>query len=229
MGDMLKRIAREWVVIVTGLAGAAFIVSSSTGWLQYIFGYQPDSVWVYLAVFVVFVIVVMIRLTKLHSTIDKIQGNINFTATPTKFYLNCQLPNEPPLEKDEASFYTTVRFEIWTDIDINTSRLVLNLVSFRNLFVSGWEFWKPFKMERVIGIPMVGSEDSTYRKKIKGTDLQPFQDTVSFRFRGKVDKIAWAKHHMPELALELGIPKRILRVYLSDPKTKKGGNEVTPL
>lgn len=227
--DILKRIAREWLVITTALVGAAFMVGSGLGWIQYLSGITLDNLWINLGVFIIFAIIVVIRLVKLQSTIDEIKGDIKFTATPVKFALNYAAPNEPPLRKNEVSLYTTIQFEIWTHVDITTSKLVLNLVSFSNLFPTGWELFKPFKMKRLIGITIEGSGDSNYRKTIRRSDKQPYKDTVSFKWKGEADRLIWARHHMPELALELWIPKRTLRIYLDRRILQRQSCEIAPL
>lgn len=215
-------------MVVSLLLGAAFLVGDANGWFKFLFNNEPASGWIYTLVFVAFGIVVIYRLAKLRSEIEKSQGDISFTAKPSTFAVNYQLPNDLPLKKDEVSLYTIVQFEIWTNIDISTSKLILNIVAFRNLHTSNWKSWKPFKVKRLVGIPMEGSDNSTYSKKIRCADEQPFKDKATFKWRGKIDDIKWGVDHMPELALELKIPKRILRVYLDDPLLQKRGS-VSPL
>jgi hypothetical protein len=148
MGDIFKRIAKEWLLLVTLFVGAAFIAGDISGWFER-FGIVPTSAWLYGIVFIVFGIVVIYRLVKVHSKIDEYEGQILFTATPNAFRMNFPLPDEPPLGKDEGSLYFVVRFEIWTNIDIHTSRLVLNFVYLRNVFTSWYSLRIPRK-KRVI-------------------------------------------------------------------------------
>ena len=85
------------------------------------------------------------------------------------------------------SINTTIRFEVWTDIDVNTAKLVLNIVG--NRHKDWWQIWKLIlpKNRRMLGLHIDGHDDATYRKQIKHTDAQPFVDMVKFKWRGKRD------------------------------------------
>ncbi|MBM3143261.1 MAG: hypothetical protein FJ005_09535 [Chloroflexi bacterium] len=209
-------------MITSAFVGAAFMVADGTGLLEYLFNWKPNKAWVYVGVFALFAIVVLVRLVKLQATVDEVRGDIILKAIPTVFITNQDLPDEPPLEKDEISLYTTIKFEVWTNVDLNTSKLVLNLVAFRNVFdASRWDIFKPPQVKPIVGIPIVDNSESAYRKRIRCSDEQPFTDTVTFKWREKANR-KFAGRFYPQLALEMGIPKRILRVYLDDPLAKKG-------
>ena len=218
----LKRIAREWVMLSAALIGAAFTIGDGASWIEFIFGHKPAQEWVYSGVFILFATVVIIRLVKLQSTIDRIRGGIVFNAAPGSLLINHPLKDESPLADDEVSIYTTVHFEIWTDIDIDTASLVLNIVGIRNL-----SWWKFPGRKRLLGIRIEGQDNAIYRKKIKHSDKQPFRDKVTFKWRGKKNIVSWGDIFLLELVLKVGIPNTTWRVYI-DPKLYERGL-TTPL
>ena len=212
-------------MLAAALIGAAFTIGDGAGWFEYLFGYKPEQKWVYSCVFILFAITVIVRLVKLQATIDRIRGEITFNAVPSSLTVNYPRRDEPPLADNEFSIYAVINFEIWTDIDINTSSLVLNIVGFRN--VSWWEFWKFKRRKRLIGIRTEGQDSAIYRKKIRCSDEQPFRDKATFKWRGKKDIVSWGDTYLLELALKAGIPNAIWRVYI-DPKLYDRGL-ITPL
>ena len=148
--------------------------------------------------------------------INALKGSIRITASPK--YL--KVKDLPP---NKWSIDTVIDFEIWTNIDIHTSDLVLNIVCIR-LSTPPWKFWKlwmdlPFH-RRVVGIRAI---NSPYRKDIKYSDSQPFKDTATFRYTGDKALIAWGTTgFLPELVLEINIPKNKKRVFLDKVLYKKG-------
>jgi len=192
-------------------------------------GLWPIWPWQYHALigFIIFVIFIGWIIWDKQNEINKVKGRIRLNAAPGTLEINHPLKNEPPLKKDEFSIYTTVYFEIWTNIDIHTASLVLNIVGNR-LNLPWWKSWKAFPfLKRLIGIRMEGQDSAIYRKTIKHSDEQPFRDSAKFKWRGKRDIVEWGNAFLLELALELGEPSRILRVYL-DPKLYERGG-ITPL
>ena len=104
--------------------------------------------------------------------IDDLRNRIRLTARPGSLAIN--MPNQnPPLAPDEVSIDASIQLEVFSDIDVHTSGLVLNLVGVRRV---GFP-------KRLIGIRPNGQDTSAYQEHIKH-DNQPFVDNVNFSWRG---------------------------------------------
>ncbi len=217
-----KRIGREWVVLSVALIGAAFSIGDGAGWIEFIFGYKPPQEWVYSGVFILFAIIAIYRLVKLQAQIDESKERIRLIAHPGAYAINLPRKSEEPLGHDEISINTTIHFEIWTDIDVNTAKLVLNIVGVRHR--DWWQPWKLFlpKKKRMLGLRIDGHDDPTYRKQIKCADAQPFEDNATFKWRGKRDILNFGDSFYFELALETGSPIGIWRA-IADPRLYERG------
>jgi hypothetical protein len=167
---------------------------------------------------------------KINIRLQEHESKIRLIARPSNVTFNFPNPQtENPLADDETSIDITVKLEIWTDIDVSTASLVLNIVGFRT--IRRWrEFWKFFipKQKRLIGIPIERQDTSIYRKQIKHNDKQPFEDFVRFRWRGKSKNIKWGDYSSLELALETGSPKGIWRTIVEDFSSYERG-VITPI
>ena len=151
--------------------------------------------------------------------INRSRERIRFFARPSRLSVNYPDGTGKALSQDEANIGAIVQFEIWTDIDIHTARLVLNVIGirrrrWRRLFLS--------RSRRLFGINIEGNEYSVYRKQMKHTDTQPFQDYAAFKWRGKREAVEWGDDFQLELALEMGSPKGIWRATI-DPKLHERG------
>lgn len=113
---VFKRIGREWLVLGVALVGAAFSVGDGAGWIKFLSGYEPTQQQVVAGVFILFAIVVVIRLVKLQTKIDDMRGGVIFTAIPSPLNINLPVANETPLKDDEFYICTTIHFELWTDM-----------------------------------------------------------------------------------------------------------------
>lgn len=222
MWSWLRRISREWGVIVAALVGAAFAIGDGAGWIEYLFGHEPAQEWVVFGVFILFAVIVIVRLVKLQTQIDETQDKIRLKASPGSLAINLPLASEPALMPDEVSINTTIHLEIWADTDIHTASLVLNVVGVRRI---RWRrFWYVFlpKSKRMLGIRIDGQDTPVYRKQIKHTDAQPFEDNATFKWRGKRETIDWGDTFLLELALDTGSPKGTWRVTV-DPRLHERG------
>ncbi len=204
-------------MIAVALLTSAFVVGDGAGWIEYIFGSSPPEKYVYASAFILFTIIAVIRLVKLQGQIDEGKERIRLIAQPGSMRINLPMKGEAPLGHDEISINTTMRFEIWTDIEVNTAKLVLNIVGVRRR--DWWQLWKVFlpKKKRMLGLHIDGHDDATYRKQIKCTDAQPFEDTATFKWRGKLDISNFRDSFYFELALETGSPIGRYRA-IADPR-----------
>ena len=195
------------------------MVGDGVGWIEIIFGREPPQELVYLGVFIIFAIIVVIRLVKLQTQIDASRERVRLFASPGFLAINHPMASEQPLSRDEVSINTTIYFEVWTDIDINTAHLVLNVVGIRRR--RWWKLLAPTS-KRMIGIRIESHDDSTYRKQIKRTDAQPFQDHATFKWRGKREVVDWGDTFLLELALEMGSPSGVWQAIV-DPNLYERG------
>ena len=68
---VFKRIGREWVVVIAAFFGAAFSIGDGAGWIEFLTGYNPEQKLVVSGVFILFAIIVIIRLVKLQKQLDE--------------------------------------------------------------------------------------------------------------------------------------------------------------
>jgi hypothetical protein len=151
--------------------------------------------------------------------IDKSREVIRFTARPSSVAINFPDKTEKPLNPDEASITATIQFEIWADIDMHTARIILNVIGIQH---RRWCRLVLSKSKRLFGINIEGNEYSIYRKQIKHTDAQPFEDYVTFKWRGRREYIDWGDDFRLELALEMGSPKGIWRATVDSKLYERG-------
>ncbi|MDO8750373.1 MAG: hypothetical protein Q7K03_04445 [Dehalococcoidia bacterium] len=223
----LRRLAREYVVVSALFIAAAFTILDGAGLVEAISGYKPAKGWLYPGVFILFAAIVVIRLVRLQVRIDATQERIRFSARPGTYALNYPIAPGQPLPLDEVSIETTIYFEIWTDIDVDTAKLVLNVVSFRRR--RWWQLWNLLrpKSQRVLGIRIEGQDDPRYRRQLRRTERQPFEDHATFKWRGKREIVDRGGQFRLELALETGSPHGIWRAIVHTNLFERGAT--TPL
>ena len=64
-------------MLTTALIGAAFTIGDGAGWVELLSGHKPTKEWVFAGVFIIFTIIVMIRLVQLQTQIDKRQMRLS--------------------------------------------------------------------------------------------------------------------------------------------------------
>ena len=128
---------------------------------------------------------------------SELEAKVRLIARPASYALNTRNP-----APSEIDLLADISFEIWTDIDIDTSELVLNIIGTRPL----WKVWRigQDRNIKLIGIRPRGQDTPIYRKRIRATDEQPFEDSVRFAFQGD---FAWRGSFGLELVLTTGRPK----------------------
>jgi len=153
--------------------------------------------WLFLISFAVFVIIVMWRLMSLHSRLDEHEAKVRLSASPGMIAWN-----RPDPGRGKVRLETRVQWEIWTDIDINTAKIGLNMISIRKKW---WQIWKLFlpRKKRLIGLPPKGQDTFQYRKSFRAIDPQPIQDSAEFEYEGPWDEDGDLGL---ELVLETGSP-----------------------
>jgi hypothetical protein len=80
-----------------------------------------------------------------------------------------------------------IHWEIWTDIDIRTSALALNLVGIR--LGKWWEIWAVFqsRAKPLMGLRVKGHDTPDYRKTFLASSPQPIQDNAEFEYEGPLN------------------------------------------
>ena len=153
---------------------------------------------------------------------SKLEERIRLVAAAGSYAINHPLPSEEPLEGDEVSIAASVYFEIWSDVDVDTANLVLNLVStHRRRWWQPWTFLHQ-KAQRVLGIRIDGHDTAQYRRHIERTDVQPFEDHATFKWRGKRKAVDLGGEFWLELALETGRPSGVFRAVLDSRLAERG-------
>lgn len=220
----LRRIAREWLVITELLLVAAFAAGDGAGWIEAVVGHRPPKEWLFLGALLLFGITALFRLVSLQTRLDESRNRVRFAARSGFYSQNDPTSRlQPPLSRDEISIETTIYFDVWTDIDVDTANLVLNVVCVRRRH--WWQVWNLLlpKYKRMLGIRPEGQDTAMYRKQIRRTDKQPFEDHATFKWRGKRGMVDWGDAFLLELALETGSPKDIWRAIL-DPRFYERGS-----
>ena len=158
-----KYIAREWPVVAAAIVFSGSAAATSAGWVETISGKSLSQGWVYLAAFILFAAVALFRLVRLQVQLDEGKGRIRLVARPGSYAINYIVSPEPPLRRDEASIHADIHFEIWADTDVDTAKLVLNIVGVRRR--GRWKVWQITqpRTKQMIGIRIDGQDSATYR------------------------------------------------------------------
>jgi len=95
--------------------------------------------------------------------------------------------NHPDADPEKTSVGLRVEWEIWTDIDIKTSEICLNIIEIRRR--ERWPIWGLSQPTRkaLEGLRPKGQDTYQYRKSIRESDTQPFQDSGEFEYEGLRD------------------------------------------
>lgn len=118
--------------------------------------------------------------------------------------------NFPDPGPDKTSIQVRVVWEIWTDQDVATDRLALNMIYKYDR--SRWHFWKRTRFPKTGISPKGGS--TQYRKSIRVIDPQPFRDAAEFEYVTNRD-IEGDPHWLLELVIVTGIPAAVHRIPIA--------------
>ena len=147
------------------------------------------------------------------------ESKIRIIARPSSSYLNTRNP-----APDEIDIHTVIQLEVWTEVDIDTSALILNLVGVRprlNLF-GKWGIGRV--EERLKGLRPKGQDIAVYRKSIRVADGQPFEDFIEFDWRGELNWRLYEDSFM-ELVLVTERPKGRWRAVVDSRFYERGSTE----
>jgi len=222
----LRRVLKQWIAVAAWLVGAAFAFGDGVAWVNRLSGYEFTEEQVYAGVFLLFGITVIWQLAKRQQQVDEAEQKTRLWASPSRIVQNYVSASEPPLALNEVSIDTTVRFEVWSDIDVRTAGLVLNVVGVRK---SSWRRpWRVLvpKSRRKLEIRAAGRDTPAYYKQINHVDAQPFVDEARFKWRGKRAAIDWGDGFVLELALELGSPRSVLRAKVGTNLHERGAARI---
>ena len=107
------------------------------------------------------------------------EAKIRLTASPASFSWN-----RPDPGRGKVRLEAHVRWEIWTDVDINTAEIGLNIVGIRHK-----KWWQIFqrKQTALIGLPPKGQDTFRYRRSFRAIDPQPIEGDAEFEYEGPLD------------------------------------------
>ena len=185
----IKQTLQEWWVLMWAMITALFGANDA---LDLLAAAKLDR-WLYLISFAVFVIIVMWRLMGLRRRLDEYEAKVRLIAKPASYRWN-----HPDPGPGKVKLEICVEWEVWTDIDINTAELCLNMIRIRHK--KWWQIWKSLR-SRERGLQPKGQDAFQYRKSIRATDSQPIQDSTEFEYEGP-----WDNDLDLELVLVTGSP-----------------------
>ena len=214
MGKLIKEYFAGFGKV--GLIVTAVIVGDVVGILQSYDTQLLIPTWGWWLILVIILIVSpFITFRSLRLELDKYRSRIRLKAQISDTSVECGGDDKIA----ELDITATIDIKIWTDVDIYTSSLVLNVVGVRDK--KTWKFWKWFlpKTQRLFAIPISGQRNMIYDQHIR-PDQQPFLDNVKFHWRGKRKPGFWYLGGWKlnqgsfyfELALETGSPSGTWRV-----------------
>jgi len=155
--------------------------------------------WLFLISFAVFVIIVMWRLMSLHSRLDEYEAKVRLIAKPGMVAWNWPDPG-----RGKVRLEANIQWEIWTDIDIKTAKICLNMIGLSPK--RWWQKWGFHPTEKKLrGLPPKGQDTFEYRKSFRAIDPQPIQDSAEFEYEGPFDADKAGGLGL-ELVLETGSP-----------------------
>ena len=129
--------------------------------------------------------------------------------TVVKASLTSQAVDHPPIP-GKFSLQIGVKWEVWTDQNLSTDQLGLNLIY--TYSKRWWQFWKRSRIP-VVGIPPKGASSTHYRRLIPADSgaTQPLTEHVMFEYVG--DRPSGQESgFLLELVLKTGMPPAVYRV-----------------
>lgn len=143
------------------------------------------------------------------------EKQVRLVARPDSLAINMRRP-----APDEVDIQAHISFEVWTDKDIHTSGLVLNLLEVQQR--PWWKVWQigQTRTKRLLGLRPVDQDTALYRKTIRAVQPQPYEGSVEFDWRGK---LVWRGEPILELVLITGQPEGELRAVV-DPRLGERGS-----
>ena len=147
------------------------------------------------------------------------EAKVRLIASPGSISWN--IPDPGP---GKVRLETHVHWEIWTDIDINTAQIGLNIVGVSR-GRKWWEWWCIFRHreKRFVGLWPKGQDTFRYTKSFRSIDPQPIRDDAEFEYEGPLD---WSDEDGIlglELVLVTGSPAGEHRAYV-DPRLWERGS-----
>jgi hypothetical protein len=178
---------RHIIQIVGAVLGAMYnvvsFVADSQQWL-------PTIKWQYHAIagFALFVGFMVWMVIDRQHEINILRGDVRIIPVPK----NISHFHDDQTNKDGVKF--DIDFELWTNIDIHTNSVVLNITGIRHsVFTTSlkniWRIWE-WIPDYPFGKKLVGLRPSQgeYRKAFKKDSKQLFKETITFRMSSRVLK-----------------------------------------
>ena len=181
-------------IILFGL----FAAGDSAGVVEALVGREVSPGLFVLLAILILGITALNRLARLHEELEKYQSRVRLVARPGSISWN--VPDPGP---SKIRLTAHIHWEIWTDIDIRTSALALNLVGIR--LREWWQIWRVFQSEvkPLMGLRIKGNDTPDYRKTFAAKSPQPIQDNAEFEYEGP---LSWDGPVSLVLVLKTGSP-----------------------
>ncbi len=145
------------------------------------------------------------------------EAKVRLNASPGSLAWNVP---EPGAGKTRCK--ATICWEIWTDIDIKTARLCLNILGIRHK--KWWQVFRPREVP-LIGLPPKGQDTFQYRKTFRAIDPQPIIGDTEFEYEGPLDWPDKEGEWALELVLETGSPAGTYRAIVDSRLWERGTRE----
>lgn len=161
---------------------AAIVVGDIVGIVQSYYTQWIVPTWLWWLILVIILILSpFIVFCKIQKELDEYRNRIHLSATINSISAS-HCGDKKTVELDITA---NVIMTIWTDIDIHTESLQLNVVGIREK--KWWQLLKWFlpKTKRLFGIPISPQNNTLYRKQIRKDAQQPFTDSITFSWKGK--------------------------------------------
>ncbi len=201
--EYIRLVAGRWWTMLIGilfaLVGGGLDIAQTTGLILVNVPLNVGRILWVLALAVTSLSTPFMAFRKVKSERDALQRNVRITA-----YIGAMAVNYPDLGPDKVSLHVSVSWEVWTNQDIWTDRLALNLI---DVYERKW--WVPWRKTRFpkVGIPPKGQDSTQWRHPINtgSASLQPATFCTHFEWVG--DRKRPDAHHFElELVLVTGIP-----------------------
>lgn len=199
MGDWISRARKEWLIVAEIILLGLFAAGDSAGVVKDFVGREAGPGLITLAAILIIGITALTRLGRLRETLERYESRVRILARPGSMSWN-----HPDPGPGKFSLRTSIRLELWTDIDVHTSALVLNIVGLR--IRKRWQVWDALRRtsQPLMGLRPKGQDTPIYRKAIRAADTQPFQDDIEFEYDGPL--LNWDGIIMLILVLQTGSP-----------------------
>ena len=195
----MRRGRRELPVVLGALFTALFGANDALD----LIGWKGLDRWAFFIAFLVFAVLVIVRLLHRDAEIDGLRSPLRVSAK-----IGSYAGNVPDPGAGKVSVSVHVYWEMWVAGDVSTDRLAMNVIHTYDR--RWWQFWKRTRFPQ-FGLPREGHDTTQYRKSLLESDFQPIKDDAEFNYVADRDDVGEA-HWELELVIPTGAPQGEYRV-----------------